>query len=471
MREVLMLALPLMVSTLSWTVMHFTDRVFLLWYSADAVAAALPAGALQFAVMCFPLGVASYVNAFVSQYYGAGRHERIGLVVWQGVWVGLITVPISVATIPLASWMFSGVGHPAQVAAYEVEFYRAAVWGSGAMVAAEAMSTFFTGRGGVRTVMIVDSSAALLNVVLDYLMIFGNFGFPAWGVSGAALATVISLWCKAAVYFALFMRERYRTEYGTIVGCRFDPALFRRLLRFGSPSGVQLVCEVSAFTLFLLVVGRLGALELAATSLAFNVNSLAFMPVYGIGIATTTLVGQRIGQGRPNLAARGVWAAFVLASLYMVAVSALYVLVPDALLVAHGAKIDPAEFASLRQLTIVLLRFVAFYCLFDAMVIVFSSAIKGAGDTRFVLITTLCMSPLPVLATLAGVQYFGLGLYWSWTAITAWLCVLGVIYLLRFRQGKWRTMRVIEHGKPSLEDEIDVPEGGEPLTAVAEEAA
>ena len=82
-----------------------------------------------------------------------------------------------------------------------------------------------------------------------------------------------------------------------------------------------------------------------------------------------------------------------------------------------------------------LLRFVAFYCMFDAMVIIFSSAIKGAGDTRFVLITTLCMSPLPVLATLAGVEFFDLGLYWSWTAITAWLCTLGVIYLIRFQQG------------------------------------
>jgi multidrug resistance protein, MATE family len=444
MREVLLLALPLMVSTLSWTVMQFTDRVFLLWYSPDAVAAALPAGALSFAMMCFPLGLASYVNAFVSQYYGAQRHDRIGLVVWQGIWIGLATIPLTAATIPLMSKMFYAVGHPAQIAAYEVDFYRAITWGSGAMVAAEALSTFFTGRGGVRTVMVVDSSAALLNVVLDYLWIFGKFGFPAWGVSGAASATAVAMWFKFAVYFALFLRKRYRVEFGTLSGCRFDPVLFRRLLRFGSPSGVQLVCEVGAFTLFLLVIGRIGAHELAATSLAFNVNMLAFMPVYGIGIATTTLVGQRLGQNRPRLAARGTWTAFSLAAAYMVLISAIYALVPELLFFAHGAKIDPAEFASLRALTILLLRFVAFYCLFDAMVIVFSSALKGAGDTRFVLLTTLCMSPLPVLATYCGVEFMGLGLYWCWTAITTWLCVLGLIYMYRFRQGHWRTMRVIE---------------------------
>ncbi len=206
MREVLLLALPLMVSTLSWTIMHFTDRVFLMWYSQDAVAAALPAGALQFAVLCFPLGLASYVNAFVSQYYGAKRYDRIGLVVWQGVWLGLLTVPVALATIPFASFMFGSVGHTAQVAQYEIDFYSGLSWGSGAMVIAEALSTFFTGRGGVRTVMIVDSTAAVVNMVLDYLLIFGNFGFPAWGVSGAAWATVTALWFKAAVYLLLFLR-------------------------------------------------------------------------------------------------------------------------------------------------------------------------------------------------------------------------------------------------------------------------
>lgn len=455
MRDVLVLALPLMVSTLSWTVMHFTDRVFLLWYSADAVAAVLPSAAASFAVLCFPLGVASYVNAFVSQYYGAQRYSRIGLVVWQGLWIAALTAPVAIATVPFFTSIFTNIGHPALIAQYEIDFYRVSSLGAGALVAAEAMSTFFTGRGGVRVVMVVDSLAALLNALLDYALIFGNWGFPAWGVTGAATATTVALWCKAAVYMTLFLRRQYREKYGTFTGCRFDAALFRRLLRFGSPSGVQLVCEVTAFTLFLLIVGRLGALELAATSLAFNVNTLAFMPVYGIGIATTTLVGQRIGQGRPRLAERGVWSAFALAALYTLAVALFYVAGPDLLLVAHGAKADPTEFEALRSSTVVLLRFVAFYCLFDAMVVVFSSAIKGAGDTRFVLITTLCMSPLPVLATLVGVEYLGLGLYWSWSAITSWLCALGIIYVIRFRQGRWRTMRVIEHS--AVEEEDDEP--------------
>ena len=103
-----------------------------------------------------------------------------------------------------------------------------------------------------------------------------------------------------------------------------------------------------------------------------------------------------------------------------------------------------ARFAELRDLTVVLLRFVAAYCLLDAANLIFVSAIKGAGDTRFVLLVNAIMSPMPVLAGWIGITYFGAGLIWCWAAITAWISALGLIYLTRFQQGRWRKMRVIE---------------------------
>ena len=106
-REVLVLALPLIVSTASWTVMHFVDRMFLLWYSTRAMAASMPAGMLHFTLICLPLGVAVYANTFVAQYKGAGRPKRIGAVVWQSVWIGLGVIPLFLATIPLAPGLFS----------------------------------------------------------------------------------------------------------------------------------------------------------------------------------------------------------------------------------------------------------------------------------------------------------------------------------------------------------------------------
>ncbi|HEV7223434.1 MAG TPA: MATE family efflux transporter [Pirellulales bacterium] len=452
MREVLVLALPLIVSTLSWTLMNFTDRVFLVWYSPDAVAAALPAGMMAFMVICFPLGVAAYVNTFVAQYQGAKRPERIGPVVWQALFIGFATVPLTIATIPLAPLIFEMAGHGPEIAAMEVDYYQAICWGEGAVVVCSALSSFFTGRGDVRTVMIVDSFAALLNVALDYAWIFGHWGFPEMGAAGAAWATTVATLIRAAIYLALWFRPSYRELYQTVAGCRFDRQLFGRLLWFGFPNGLQYFFEVGAFSFYLLMVGQLGAQELAASNLAFNVNSLAFMPVYGIGIATGTLVGQYLGENRAALAARATWSAFTIAAGLMALVGSLYVFAPEWLLLAYEAEVGRERFTELRELTVVLLRFVAFYCLFDAMNIVFSAAIKGAGDTRFVLVTTLGASALPVAMTWVGVHWFGYGLLWSWVSVTAWVCLLGVIFQLRFMQGRWRTMRVIEQAaEPLLE--------------------
>lgn len=444
MREVLALALPLVVSTLSTTLMYFIDRVLLLGYSQEAVAAALPAGLVAFLVLCLPWGIALYVNTFVAQYHGAGRHERIGVVVWQGIFVALAAFPLVLATIPLAPWLFRAAGHQGNVAALEVEYYQVCSWAAGAIMVSGALQSYFTGRGRTRVVMVVDSLAAVVNIALDYAWIYGRWGFPEGGVAGAAWATVAAFWFKTLVYFALFLQPHHRLRCHTLSGCRLDARLLARLLRFGTPNGMQLLLDVAGFTVFVILVGWLGTAEMTATNLAFNVNTLAFMPVLGIGMATATLVGQHMGEGRDDLAARGTHWAFLVASVYTLSISCLYVLGPDLVLWAHWRVAGQQDITQVRQTTIVLLRFVAAYGLFDAMCVVFSSAVKGAGDTRFVMITTLVMAGVLAGATYLVIDVWGLGLVGAWTLVTAWVGVLGMIYALRFRQGRWRRMRVIE---------------------------
>jgi MATE family multidrug resistance protein len=446
-REVLALALPLVISTGSWSLMNFVDRMFLLWSSTPAMAAAMPAGMLYFTLICFPLGVATYVNTFVAQYEGAGRPQRIGPAVWQGMRIGLYLMPLFLATIPAAPMVFNSLGHDPQVACLETIYYQVLCFGAAGQVIAGAMSSFFTGRGRTTVVMVVDSSASLLNVVLDYAWIFGHWGLPALGIEGAAWATVVSLWARVLLYGWIMMRPAVRRKYQLLAGRRFDAELTRRLLRYGGPSGLQLLIEVAAFAVFVLLIGRLGQLAMAATTLAFNINSIAWVPLMGIGIAVATMVGQQLGRDQPQLAARATWTSFCMAQAYMSLMAVLYLLLPDLFMIAHAMGTSPEEFALLRDTTVVLLRFVAAYSLLDAMNMIFVSAIKGAGDTRFILAVSTFTSPLPVLAAWAGITYCGWGLIWCWVVLTAWVCGLALIYLGRFLQGRWRQMRVIE---PSL---------------------
>jgi multidrug resistance protein, MATE family len=454
-RAVLALALPLVISTMSFTVMTFIDRMFLTWYSIDSVAAAMPAAMLQFTLISFPLGMATYVNTFVAQYEGAGRPRQIGPAVWQGIWIALIATPLLLLTAPLAHYYFHHAGHDPGVVVAETTYYSVLIFGSGAIILAGTLSSFFTGRGATLVVMAVDTAAAALNAALAYAMIFGHWGFAEGGIAGAGAATVCAEWFRVISYSAIMMQRRYR-KYHLAAGWRWNGELLARLWKFGAPGGMQWLIECGSFTLFITLVGGLGRVNQAGTMLAFNVNSVAWVPMMGMGVAVSTIVGQQLGASRPEMAARATWTAFVLAMLYMGTMSLFYLSVPDWFLKGHAAGMAADEFQPLQELVVVLLRFVAVYCLFDALNVVFMSAIRGAGDTRFVFWTSLVTSLVPLTLTWVGIHYLGQGLLWCWMLITLWVCSAGTIYFARFLNGKWRTMRVIEPESP-------IPAGLEPV--------
>jgi len=461
-REVFTVALPLVVSSLSWTVMTFVDRMFLRWESGDAMAAAFAAGTVWFAVLCFPLGVCTYASTFVSQYFGAGQLRKIGPITWQAVWVALAFTPLLALAMPLAPDFFALAGHSENVTDQEIRYFHILCYGGPAMLVAQALSGFYSGRGKTSVVMVVDALFAAVNLGLDYLWIFGHGGFPAMGIEGAAWATVVSLWLKAAVYAWLILQRKYRQQFATATGMAFSANLLRRLLRFGGPSGLQMLLDVAGYTTFILLVGRLGALEHEATAMAFNISSLAFMPVWGISLATSILVGQHLGEDRDDLAARATWTTLIMAMAYMALISTLYVATPDLFLYGFfaGATDDGATLTrpaadAVYVMSVNLLKFVAAYNLLDALLMIFAGAIKGAGDMRFVLHVSIVMAALLAMISWLAVEVWQLNVYGCWIVITLWIWGLGVVFMLRFLQGRWRSMRVIETNPEPADSSID----------------
>lgn len=447
-RQVLIIAIPLILSTGSWSVQQFVDRIFLTWYSPEAVAAAMPAGLLNFTLMSLFIGIAGYVSTFAAQYYGAGQYERIGPAIWQGIYVSLIGGLVLIATIPFAGPFFRFVGHAPEVQKYEAIYFQILCLGGFANIAASAMSGFFSGRGKTWPVMWANVLGTLVNIIADYLLIFGNFGFPQWGVAGAAIATLLAPITCMVVYIILFTRPQYNHRYHLLKGWRFEKELFMRLMKFGVPSGVQFFLDVAGFTTFLLMVGKIDPNNvsiLAATNLAFGVNTLAFMPMIGIGIAVSVLVGQHLGQDRSDLAEKSTYSGFHLTFAYMVFIALLYVLIPNVFLDPFAKNAKPEEFARIRPLAVTLLKFVAVYSIFDTMNIIFASAIKGAGDTKYVMymIVVVSLSVLVIPSYIALVLFNG-SIYVAWTIVSLYVIILGFSFLRRFLGGKWKSMRVIE---------------------------
>jgi MATE family multidrug resistance protein len=427
-------------------VMTFTDRVFLANYSIDAIAAALPAGIIAYVFLIFFADTVGYVSVIIAQYTGAGALHRVGGALWQAIYLAFISWLIMVGLSFGAGPLFRLVGHSAEVQQLEVIYFRMLCLGSGIHIIGMSFSSFFTGRGVTRPVMIIYIIAMFLNVPLDYALIYGVWIFPELGILGAAIATVFS-WTSATLLlgFIVFTRENNST-FNTSQNYQFDADLFRRLLRFGVPSSLQFSLDVFAFSFFVLMVGRIGKAELVVTNIAISLDSVSFRPLSGFALGASTLVGQALGRNRPDEAVAAAKATMVIVASYMAVFILAFVFAPLPLLELFRPRdISPEGFAAIKGMGVVVLRFVAGYLLLDGLYMISTAVLKGAGDTRFIMWSMGVLSVFGmILPMYIGIEVFGKGLYFAWSWSVFFLFQLALVTCWRFYQGKWKTMRVIE---------------------------
>ena len=258
-------------------------------------------------------------------------------------------LPLLLLTTPLAHVYFHHAGHDPDVVVEEIAYYDVLIFGSGAVILAGTLSSFFTGRGATRVVMAVDSTAAALNAVLAYALDLRSRGISSrrhcrrrrgHGLRGMVPRDLLCGHhdCGPAIASIAWHRD----GAGTRASCGGSGLTAARAACSGSSNA-------RSFTLFITLVGGLGKINQAATMLAFNVNSVAWVPMMGMGLAVSTMVGQQLGANRPDMAARAAWTAFVLAMIYMCTMSMFYVAVPDWFLMGHAAGMAPEQFEPLRD--------------------------------------------------------------------------------------------------------------------------
>lgn len=456
-RELLWLALPLIISQSFMTVQVLVDTLLLARHNTDEMTASFPAVMWYWLGFGFLSVTAGYTSTFVAQYTGAGRPHRVGPAVWQGVYFAAGAGLVFLAVVPLADWLTSLAGHPEHIQKLEATYLRCFAFAALPMLVMTAVNGFFSGRGQTWTVLWIEAFGTAVNVGLALLLIFGRWGFPEMGIAGAGWATVAGSWAAALLALGLFLRPKFREGFATGSGWRFDRELFGRLMKYGGPAGLQIFLDVLVFHLFTQFVGKLGDAALGATTLTIRFNMVAFLPMMGLGQAVCILVGQRLGGNRPDLAEKTVYTGVGWAFGYMCLVAATYLAIPGVLVSGFEPEDDPAKFAAIAALVPALLTCVAVYSLADAVNLTFAFALRGAGDTRFVTWLTFALAwPVMVLPTAVLVTWRaelaaafpGMGnlLYWAWGFATAFICCMAVCFVWRFRTGKWKTMRVIEPG-------------------------
>lgn len=442
LREVLRVALPLMISAGTFSLVLFADRTLLLWFDGESMSAAMAGGNLFWVLVCLPVGIASMTGAIISQYIGAKEDDQIGRFLWQAVWLALAMTPLFAVTAIFATSLFQWTGQPEELIGLQSTYLRLLMLGAAGIVMETALSGFFSGTERTNVIMWVSIGSGVLNFLLDLLMIYGAGPVPAMGIAGAAMASVISFWFKAACYCWLLLHPKYESQYRIRAGFGFDAQRIRNILFYGFPTGLMYLTESGGFTVIVLRIGNIGDVPLRATTMAINFNMVAFIPLVGVSVATSVLVGRHLLESGPTRAARSVYAAIIIGLLYSGGWSTAYFVVPDWLMSLY--ELNQNGEASVQAVAIAkgLLKFVAIYVVLDATQLIVAGALRGAGDTWFVLLSGLTASAIALTIGFIWEPETGL-LNWWWWMVTLWIWTLATLMLLRFLQGRWKRMRMV----------------------------
>ena len=399
-------------------------------------------GLLVWTISSFFIGLTHAVSTFVAQSYGARRLTQCATFLWNGLYIGLVSGGCILLLRSLNPWTVDLLGPAPSVREPCVLYTGIRMLGSPFFVLQYTYANFFRALGNTVTPMKVAILANLVNVVLDYLLIFGAGPIPPLGVAGAAWATFTANLVSLAVFAAISLTPLYRREYHTARRWRADPVTLVRLLRVGAPIGVHYFLDIASFLVFSAYVGRMGTEQLAASQIVIQVLALSFMPCHGFVVAATTLMGQYIGAGRPDLARRSAYTTLKLGLVYAGLIGAVYLSIPGLLVRIFNS--DPLVISYGKRLILLAAVFQAF----DATQMITSGALRGAGDTKFPMMLALgggWLLFLP-LSFLFGTVLDG-GVIGAWVGATVYVAFLATAILIRLKTDRWMRIRLETTGR------------------------
>ncbi len=432
-----------MVSHASESVMLFVDRLFLSRVSKVHLAAAMGGGVTNFMLMSLFVGIVGYVNAVVGQYYGSGQKDRCIVATVQSIYLSFIAFPLILAFLPLTQLFFQLFGLEAEQIALANTYLRILLSGSVMFILRNALTGFFTGIGRTKIVMVANLTAMIVNVPANYILIFGAFGMPALGIAGAAIGTLCGHFAALVMLGAAFFMKSRSPEYRGEKQWRIELGLVKKLLRFGGPAGIEAILNVAAFNFFVQMMHSYGSDVAAAVTIAFNWDLVSFIPMLGLGIATTAIVAQNIGAGDYEEARKSAYLVLRLSFLYTGSMMILFLTATRPMVLIFSAGFGE-DTQSVSALAMVFLRLAALYLTADSTQLIFAGALRGAGDTAWVMRFSVIMHWLLAIVVFIAVRFLDILPVAVWCIFIAFVLLLGIFMFIRFKHGKWEKIKLIE---------------------------
>ena len=436
LRELLHSALPMMISQGTFAVMIFTDRYFMSQISPTHMAAALGGGVATYFSFCFFSGLFSYANALVAQYLGAGNEAKCPRVVTQGLLMTLSCLPLLGVIAYFVSGIFAAMGHDPQQVELERLYYLILMSGSGITLAKICFSSYFAGIAQARVVMICDVTGMIINVPLSYILIFGHLGFPELGIAGAGIGTVIATLVSLLLFIAFYFAKAHRERFRVLQSLHFDAGIFQRFVRLGLPSGTELFLNVAAFNLFLLMFQSYGVVQGASAAIVFNWDVVSFIPMIGLSISVISLIGRCVGAGDMARANEVIAGGFLLGLSYSGVLAILFILLRFPMVEVFAPP--GGDFEEIRSMAGFMMVGLATYTMADSIILVSGGVLRGAGDTRWLLIASASLYWIMLAAQYFIIRVFEFGPKASWLAFVVMLLAIAAVFLWRLKSGRWR---------------------------------
>jgi MATE family multidrug resistance protein len=423
----LRLAAPLILAEVGWMAMGIVDTMVVGRVNAEAIAAVSLGTVIFYGLAMFAGGLLMGLDTLVSQAFGAGdeRDARHSLI--SGVWLALaLIVPVMAAV-----WAFfpllDAIGVDPAVSRATKPYMSALNWSAGPLLIYFALRRYLQAVNVVRPIMITLITANLVNLAVNWVLVFGNLGAPAMGARGSGWAT-----CFARIYMLIVMGAvLWRREGSTLLAVSWRPDFTRigRLAMLGFPVAVQMILEIGVFALVTMLIGRLGAQALAGHQIAINTVSMTFMLPLGVSSAAAVRVGQALGARDAPGAARAGWTALGLAIAIMSVAALTLEFAPHEIARAFTPNV------AIIATAVSLLRVAAFFQLFDGCQIVATGALRGAGDTRTPMVCHFLgywVIGMPLGAWLCF--HLGKGAVGLWTGLTVGLVLIGAVLVELWRR-------------------------------------
>ncbi|HET7321665.1 MAG TPA: MATE family efflux transporter, partial [Longimicrobiaceae bacterium] len=428
-RELLWLAGPIVLSQLGGVGMNTTDTILVGPLGADALAAVGLASSLHTVMIMVCSGVLFGMSPLVSRAFGAGDRHECRHVLVQGLWLAvLLSVPVFILNL-VGGPLTRALRQPEAISVIAGDYMTALAWGVLPYLLFTAFRQFLEGMGLARAPMVITLIGLLLNLVVDPVLIYGIPGWvPAMGAAGSGWATTAVRWAMFAAMGIYVLRH---PDLHPFRGVRFAPegGLLRRIVGIGVPSGAQAGLEVGLFTFAAVMMGWIGAVELAAHQVTINIAATTFMVALGVSIAGSIRVGQNLGAERPAGVRRAVLATYLFSVGFMALCALLFLAIPRGLIGLYTS--DPA----IIRVGVQLLFMAALFQVFDGTQVAGFAVLRGAADTRVpMLVAALGYWAVGVPVAYLLAFHSSMGPVGIWAGLCVGLATAGLLLLRRVRR-------------------------------------